>query len=321
MAEEAEQVQNDVLTSDLISEGLCHVEETTDGKGWAFTQLNVPGQNLTSIDPKLSTYSHLRHVDLSHNSFSDIDILKSLPNLVSANLNKNELQSVPSFKESVRLRQLRLDDNKLAELPSLEVPRLQILSVSGNQITNVEGATLSNTLTELCMARNGLTSFDVTTRCEHLKKIDLSENELTSVGSLSNFPNLETLVLKQNQLESLESLGSAARTLRTLDIGNNVLKDIKQFESLKDHQDLNTITIAGNEGLVEEYGDDLLVELILVLPQLRNVDGVAVSLDVRTQAAELRKQRKAEAEEAARVAAEEAAAAAAAAAEAKAEQE
>ena len=54
-----------------------------------------------------------------------------------------------------------------------------------------------------------------------------------------------------------------------------------------------------------------MVELLLVLPQLRRVDGQDVPLEIRTQAADLRRQRKEEAEEAARIAAEEAAAEAA----------
>lgn len=51
------------------------------------------GRNLKSLGTNVSNYVNLRHVDFSHNEIEDVSELSNLPDLISINLSKNEIQA------------------------------------------------------------------------------------------------------------------------------------------------------------------------------------------------------------------------------------
>lgn len=91
--------------------------KTADGLSYAYMKMNIAEKEIEKLYDSISSYTNLRHLDISQNRIQNVQHLLSLKYLVSLNASKNEIASLILFSNS--------DDFQY----------LQYLNVSGNKLT------------------------------------------------------------------------------------------------------------------------------------------------------------------------------------------
>ena len=102
MSEESEHEEEEVIppkymTHDLIKENLSQVGKTYDGNSVAMMTLDLSGKEVCDMCPELSSYKHLRYIDLSGNKLPAIDDLKKIPHVLTLNASSNEITALDPF--------------------------------------------------------------------------------------------------------------------------------------------------------------------------------------------------------------------------------
>lgn len=136
---------------------------------------------------------------------------------------------------------LDLSGNRLTALEGLEhLPRLRRLTLSGNQLSTVEGLEHLGQLVELDLSGNDLSELPpALEQLTQLSSLDLSLNHLTNLDPrIGQLVRLQNLQLSGNLLDSLP-VGLASLTqLRTLNLSGNRLETVphglNQFSRLTD---------------------------------------------------------------------------------------
>lgn len=324
------------LSADILRGALSEIKPIVGGGGFAFTKLDVTEKSLNHLGNKVQSCSHLRQVILSNNQFDDITPVSRLRHVLTLQADNNAITSIDCFSvedsqdspgaDLPWCQRIDLSTNKLTALPSLAaLVRLRFLRLESNEIATLEAFGGHPAIEELELQGNKLTSLRGLGPCGKLRRLNVSGNQLESLEGL-DAPVLTYLNISSNSLASLEHIGGAV-SCSELDVGGNQIApevpDSLPTEFLrlgKELQKLKSLALAGNPAA------DLKSELIICAPQVKDIDGEAVTDDDRVAATERHEEikkaeeqraiEKAEADaEAARAAAEAEAAAAAEAAE------
>ena len=110
-------------------------------------------------------------------------------------------------------------------------PRLRILEMRKNQLTDCAGIACMPNLLELYLTENQITNFSALCDLPCLKKLDLNLNKIVSLAEgLPKLPALEYLDIGANAIETpadggLSLLECYADTLKTLIVGGNPFAD------------------------------------------------------------------------------------------------
>ncbi|KAG0333408.1 hypothetical protein BG000_009181 [Podila horticola] len=226
-------------------------------------RLDVSHNCLTSLDFQWSRLQRLEFLNASHNKIEQFENLESLAGLIHANLAHNCIEDISLVKPLLRLRILRLSENKLMNFNALSFPGLRTLYLDDNRLQSLENC---QTLTRLenFSARDqegeGI-AIDMTDFINS-RKLYLSGNPIHSLnfnmgfyrmeyleicaGCLSELPldfaslmpNLRGLNLSYNGLDSVSALDGMHRLRRLIFVGNNlksfsdVLSLVKRMRSL-----------------------------------------------------------------------------------------
>ncbi|KAF9305388.1 hypothetical protein BGZ74_010436 [Mortierella antarctica] len=226
-------------------------------------RLDVSHNCLTSLDFQWSRLQRLEFLNASHNKIEQLENLESLAGLIHANLAHNCIEDISLVKPLLRLRILRLSENKLVNFNASSFPGLRTLYLDDNRLQSLENC---QTLTRLenFSARDqegeGI-AIDMTDFINS-RKLYLSGNPIHSLdfnmgfyrmeyleicaGCLSDLPldfaslmpNLRGLNLSYNGLDSISALDGLHRLRRLIFVGNNlksftdVLSLVKRMRSL-----------------------------------------------------------------------------------------
>ncbi|KAF9333797.1 hypothetical protein BG006_003163 [Podila minutissima] len=226
-------------------------------------RLDVSHNCLTSLDFQWSRLQRLEFLNASHNKIEQLENLESLAGLIHANLAHNCIEDISLVKPLLRLRILRLSENKLMNFNASSFPGLRTLYLDDNRLQSLENC---QTLTRLenFSARDqegeGI-AIDMTDFINS-RKLYLSGNPIHSLdfnmgfyrmeyleicaGCLSDLPldfaslmpNLRGLNLSYNGLDSISALDGLHRLRRLIFVGNNlksftdVLSLVKRMRSL-----------------------------------------------------------------------------------------
>ncbi|CAD6234554.1 GSCOCG00001983001-RA-CDS, partial [Cotesia congregata] len=188
-------------------------------RDWSVTKdylLNAP--SVTEFDFSWNSMPHLpnsafskmptlAYLNLKQNRLSNIDraIFKPLSSLVELDLSGNLLTDLPSdVFEGTDLQSLKLNDNFLTSLTSVNATSLDILDVSNNRIKVIAKGDLDNvpSLEQLIISGNELKRIHqhAFSELDQLEHLDISNNKLTSFTEhhLRNSPRLEVLLMSDN---------------------------------------------------------------------------------------------------------------------------
>lgn len=145
-----------------------------------------------------------------------------------------------------KLQRLSLVGLSLSDLSGIEaLTELEILDVSGNDLTTLEPLAQCRNLNELYAADNRLSDCPA---FHNLIYLDLAGNQLTEVSWLAECPRLTTVYLQKNGISDLEPL-SKLKALTTLDIAHNRINGLSALNGL---EGLHLLYVDGNRISAEQ---------------------------------------------------------------------
>jgi len=169
-------------------------------------------------------------LNLFDTRYSDISLLKSLPNLTALYLNYNQISDISPLKSLTNLRTLYLSDNQIPDITPLEpLINLTTLYLSGNQIPDVSPLTPLIKLTTLDLSENQIPDISPLELLIKLTTLDLSENQISDISPLKPITNLRTLYLRSNQITDISALNlKELKQIKELDLRNNKISHLPQ---------------------------------------------------------------------------------------------
>ncbi|XP_043481316.1 toll-like receptor Tollo [Leptopilina heterotoma] len=227
---------------DLSGNSIVSMADRTFEGLTSLTVITLANNRLTSLPPELFSDSRdVNKIYLRNNTLSVLPpgLFGELTQLVVLDLSRNELTSewvnAATFGGLVRLVDLDLSCNRIARLePAVfrDMYSLQILRLQENLIENLVDntfASLSN-LHTLVLSDNRLTEIDGSTLSGLyvLSLLSLDNNRLASLStnSFRNASSLQDLHLNGNRLTEVPDALKATPSLRTLDLGENLIYEI-----------------------------------------------------------------------------------------------
>ena len=130
-------------------------------------------------------------------------VIKKLEKLY---LQQNSITDVPpGFKQLIKLKELRLDRNKLQVVSNLNCcTSLRIIDVSYNRITSLEGLSGLQSLVELRINNNAIRSLRPLKGFPSLREVDCSYNKLKSLDGLQFMTVINIVHAEHNQIVTLQ---------------------------------------------------------------------------------------------------------------------
>merc|ERR1712012_355467 len=194
-------------------------------------------------------YNHFHSVDASFNFYPELELV---------DLSSNQLVSIPdrSFSSQRRLKELRMQLNKISELTEKTwsgLSRLEVLGLGHNLIDKLSSKVFKplKHLKELRMQLNRISEIDseAFAGLSELIVLDLSDNslEIVPTQALDNLVNLAELNLGQNNIKIVpDSSFSPLIKLSSLQLSGNKIERVheKAFSGL---QDLTSLNIRDNQ--------------------------------------------------------------------------
>ncbi|XP_066529330.1 leucine-rich repeat-containing protein 23 [Hoplias malabaricus] len=274
------------LTQDMIVQGLSLLCHTGNGLAHAFAKLDLKDRCLTDI-VLLSSFVHLRFLDISSNYLTDLSPLAALTQLLWLKGDSNQLQGFRGqpLGQLTYLQWLSLAVNRLCDTEGLGGPALESLNLIGNGILRVSGLEyhrLTNLVT-LELRGNCLETTDGI-YLPNLRHLYLAQNRIKKLEGLEKLERLTTLHLRDNQLETLDGISSCMNSLQYLNIRGNLVVSQQALQSLIGvAPTLRVLVIAENPlSEIEDYRLFVLTHL----PLLERLDKEAISSDERNEAQE-----------------------------------
>ncbi|XP_031172381.1 leucine-rich repeat-containing protein 23 isoform X2 [Sander lucioperca] len=217
---EDEKVQVCHLTQETISQGLSLLCRTGNGLGHAFVKVDLKDKGLNGI-AAISSYTHLRFLDLSNNHLIDLAPLASLTQLLWLKVDNNAVSCFKGqpFAQLTYLQWLSMAVNRLIDLDGLVGPALEILNLTGNGIQRVNGlqsGCFANLVT-LELRGNHLETIDGI-NLPNLRRLYLAQNFIKDLKGLERLERLTTLHLRDNQLDTLDGLSPNMKCLQYLNV-------------------------------------------------------------------------------------------------------
>ncbi|XP_072847867.2 leucine-rich repeat-containing protein 23 isoform X1 [Pogona vitticeps] len=287
--EEEPQVTN-LLSEDIMKEGLSLLCKTGNGLAHAFVKFEAKEKELTDIT-LIQSFIHLRYVDLSDNLIRDLSPLSSLTHLLWLKVDGNRLTSA-SMDELPYLQIASFANNHIKDTNGINHPRLTSLNLKGNEIEVISGLDpdkLSN-LHTLELRGNNLKS-TAGLYLPKLKNLYLAQNALTHLEGLEDLEQLTILHLRDNQLESLDGFSETMKSLQYLNIRGNAIGQIQELSKLQVLPMLRALVLLDNPCTEE---GDYRVETLVLLPRLERLDKDFFEEEERADAEDLRQRRKEE---------------------------
>ncbi|XP_070695036.1 leucine-rich repeat-containing protein 23 [Pempheris klunzingeri] len=281
---EDEKVQVCHLNQEMISQGLSLLCRTGNGLGHAFVKLDLKEKMLKDI-AAISSYNHLRFLDLSHNHLTDLSPLASLTQLLWLKVDSNTVAGFKGqpFAQLTYLQWLSMAVNQITDLDSLVGPALESLNLTGNRIQTVTGlqsGCFANLVT-LELKGNHLETTDGI-NLPNLRQLYLAQNVIKHLEGLERLERLTILHLRDNQLSSLEGLSANMKCLQYLNVRGNTISDEDALKFLGLVSKTLRALVLSENPLVEMA--DYRLSVLVLLPQLERLDKDPVSPEERTEA-------------------------------------
>ncbi|KAI8806352.1 hypothetical protein BJ742DRAFT_816567 [Cladochytrium replicatum] len=280
----ASPISSKPLTAEIISGGISLLGRTGNGLSFAYTRLDVKGKGVTSVEI-LEGYQHLRYVDLSENSIVDAKPLGALTYLLSIDLHKNNLRTIPmQLSECRYIQQANFSQNQIAQREFPKMPMVAWLNLSENSIRELN---LENyyELQHLEVRGNKLVSTAGLLQSTKLQRLYMSGNHIVRVKGLEQLGMLTTLHLRGNAIENLEGFGAGLKALAYLNLRGNKIGAIEEVDKLAVLPGLRVLVLMENPiDQAPNYRVEVLVRLANPKLKLDRLDKSVVSEEEREEA-------------------------------------
>ncbi|CAK9801615.1 Insulin-like growth factor-binding protein complex acid labile subunit [Anthophora quadrimaculata] len=194
-SQDLKSIKHGLIDAPLVTEfdfsfnGLTKLKRTAFSKMQRLTYLNLKGNKLKEIDnTTFNTLYALEEVNLSNNLLNEIPV---------------------GLLENSEIQTLRITDNNLVSLSTVQAPKLRLLDASNNKIKLITKDDLSGVplLEQLTITSNGIKRIHQHSfaHLDHLTHLDISGNKLTSLTEhhLRANSRLQVLLMNDNPIETL----------------------------------------------------------------------------------------------------------------------
>ncbi|KAM3715842.1 Centrosomal protein of [Dirofilaria immitis] len=196
-------------------------------KLFAQTSVDLSNMRLEKLSSLHQNYPKVEVINLSHNQFKFINNLSRFNACHEINVSFNVLERFSSF------------------LPLADV--LKHLDISHNLLNNCDNLAALTQLVWLNVAYNHIQVLPLLDRLTYLTYLNISNNRLSILPNLSKLPVLRILNLNDNQISALDELHrTMPQCLQDLDIGANVITDLREAQHLLCLKNIRSIVFAEN---------------------------------------------------------------------------
>ena len=130
-------VSKNLQASDLVAESISLLARTGNGLSYAYTKLEFHGKTVPDLDV-LESFPHLRYVDVSENTLTNINGLAHLEYVLSLDVHGNYLTSVPAAIDRRKyLQHANFAKNRISSWNVSRWPMLSWLNLNGNVFVSV----------------------------------------------------------------------------------------------------------------------------------------------------------------------------------------
>ncbi|XP_077866569.1 leucine-rich repeat-containing protein 23-like, partial [Saccoglossus kowalevskii] len=278
------------LTEEIIGESLSLLCKTGNGLAHAYVKLDIHDKELSDIS-LLSSFIHLRYVDITQNKIRDISPLNSLTHLLTLKCDRNLLTSA-KLDELPYLQTASLASNAITSTEGVNHPLLETLILSFNEITVIRGLEPSKLgrLHTLELRGNKLESTDGI-HLPNLKSLFLASNTIKKLEGLERLEHLTTLHLRDNQIDKLDGFSENMKNLQYVNLRGNNISDVKETSKLKCLPLLRALVISENPCSDE---DDYRMEVLIQLRRIERLDKDEYNDEERQEAEDIYEQRRLE---------------------------
>lgn len=285
-SEHEDQIEPCSLSHEIIRQSLSLLCRTGNGLAHAFVKLDLKDRRLTDMS-LISTFVHLRFLDISSNHLSDLSPLSALTQLLWLKVDGN---MVTGFKghplsQLTYLQWLSLALNHIRDLEGLGCPALESLNLIGNGIQRVSGlqsSRLTNLVTLELRGNRLETTDDI--YLPNLQRLYLAQNIIKRLEGLDKLEHLTTLHLRDNQLETLDGISPNMKSLQYLNVRGNLVFTQRALRSLVAvAKTLRALVLAENP-LSET--EDYRLSVLTRLPLLERLDKELISPEEKGEAQE-----------------------------------
>lgn len=161
-------------------------------------------------------------------------------------------------------------DPKTAEKVSL-ICQLPSIKKMDNKLNDLEACT------HLSLSTNAIDRIAPLGGCKRLQILSLGRNNIKNVSKLDDVAGtLEQLWLSYNQIEKLDGF-SHMKVLRVIYLSNNSIKSFDELSKLRELPKLEEMLLLGNPIYEEMPANEIRIEVIRRLPNLKKLDGKVVT--------------------------------------------
>ena len=129
-----------VIKQGTTAQFLANFKPTADLENYQFEKIDMPRKRIETLHVAIKECIDATEFDLYDNAIVDIKVLDGMINLTRLDLGNNRIKSFNVFtgeEAFPNLKWLNLANNKPNELPSIKLPKLEYLDISGNKIEKV----------------------------------------------------------------------------------------------------------------------------------------------------------------------------------------
>lgn len=163
-------------------------------------------------------------------------------------LARNRLRKLSHLQNLASLAVLDLSDNSIESLSGLAgLSSLKALIAARNRIKRIDGLSPKKhpALETLVLSHNSITECKLQ-GFTMLRKLSLAHNQLHSFPQFASMSALAELRLNGNKIPSVNESAACLPKLSILDIGNNLIAQVRGLEPLKGHLWLKSLSLRGN---------------------------------------------------------------------------
>lgn len=173
----------------------------------------------------------IERLDVQNSNISDLTGINFFTNMAVLNADNNQITTLTINGELPNIQLIYLNGNSLTSVTLSNLPMLDTLGVSFNQITSISLQGLPNLWVLFCNT-NHLTTIDLS-QCTALITCQLSDNQLTSI-IFPNYPDANTPTepyfdLSGNLFETLEAPNHRLSSFRCNNNPNLTFLNLKEF--------------------------------------------------------------------------------------------
>ncbi len=162
----------------------------------------------------------------NNTGFKDLTQIRFVPQIIHLEVSGNGIETLTGLRAARSdLQVLDVSSNKLTDLQGIEsAPSLYQLTATANQLTSVDDLSQNKSLSYLLLANNKISSIENLKKFPYLRTIDLGVNDFKGKVDIIGWPSLINLNLQGNKISSLDL--SANSALNWVNVGSNEITDI-----------------------------------------------------------------------------------------------